>query len=625
MLITIVLIPVFAALVALLLPGKHAVWPVLSGSAATFLMAGLALLSTLNGEEITTELAGLPGFPYLLHATNFTVAVLFAVTAVAFFIFIYARGYMGSEPGKKAFWSGMSLFLAAMQLLVLSGDWITFIIGWEIMGFASYRLIATWHHKKEARTGANKAFMITRITDMGLYVGIFLIILQTGSSEIAAAGSSVSALAGVALLFAVMGKSAQVPFQSWLSGAMAGPTPVSSFLHSATLVAAGILLMLKAFPLLPAEILPWIGAVGGVTIIMAGLTAVFANDLKQMLAASTSSHLGFMLLAIGAGYPGAAAAHLLAHAFMKSSLFLGAGIWQHAYESTAFSKLKSAGKKFKPTYLLFTLAAVALAGIPPLIGYFSKDAILAAGLKTNATLLYFSAATLGALLTALYMGRALQLLWKDELSETPTLHYANWMKTGMALLVLVVLAGGFLLKPAVKFMNLEMPHSTVAIITGIVAAVTGLAIGWFLLSKEYKNKTARFIRNNYSIAGGYQQLVVVPVLKLVHFINRIEKGIDAGVDFIGAFFYRNSRTIDSADSAIEFVTQLLGNVNLRIGQWTRISDESGLEEAIKELTQVIKNLGSQGKKLQNGLVHREMLWSVVGFISFILILIVINL
>ena len=652
MLLTIILIPVIAALVALALPGKRAVWPVLSGSAVTFLMAGLILLSTLNGGEITTRFAGLPGFPYLLHATNFTAVILFAVTAVALFIFIYARGYMDSEPGKKAFWSGMSLFLAAMQLLVLSGDWITFIIGWEIIGFASYRLIATWHHKKEAQTGANKAFMITRITDMGLYVGIFFIILQTGSSEITAAGSPASALAGFALLFAVMGKSAQVPFQSWLSGAMAGPTPVSSFLHSATLVAAGIILMLKAFPLLPVEILPWIGAVGGVTIIMAGLTAVFSNDLKQMLAASTSSHLGFMLLAIGAGYPGAAAAHLLAHAFMKSSLFLGAGIWQHACESTAFSKLKSAGKKFKSTYLLFALAAVALAGVPPLIGYFSKDAILAAGLKTDATLLYFSAATLGALLTALYMGRALQLLWKDGTNKTPNLHHANWMKIGMALLVLVVLAGGFLLKPTLKFMDLEMPHSTAAIITGIVAAVTGLAIGWFLLSKEYKNKTAKFIRNNYTIAGGYQQLIVMPVLitadffnqienniiapgilkivvipvqKIVQFATWIEKKIYSAVEFAGYFFYQSSQAINIADRAIEFFIQLLGKANLQISHWTRISDEAGLEEAIKELTEAIKDLGSQGKKLQNGLVHREMLWSVVGFIGFILILIVINL
>lgn len=624
MLITIILIPVFAALVALVLPKKHSAWPALAGSAATFLLSGLALISALNGKEITAEFAGLPGFPYLLHATHFTTVLLFAVTAVALFIFIYARGYMDSGTGKKAFWSGMSLFLAAMQLLVLSGDWITFIIGWEIMGFASYRLIATWHHKKKAREGANKAFMITRITDMGLYMGIFLIILQTGSTEIAAAGAPVSALAGFALLFAVMGKSAQVPFQSWLSGAMAGPTPVSSFLHSATLVAAGIILMLKAFPLLPAEILPWIGLVGGITIIMAGLIAIFSADLKQMLAASTSSHLGFMLLAVGAGYPGAAAAHLLAHAFMKSSLFLGAGIWQHAYESTTFSKLQSAGKKFKPIYILFAIVAVALAGIPPLIGYFSKDAILAAGLKADATLLYFSAATLGALLTAVYMGRALQLLWKKDDGEVQTLHRINWMKTGMTLLALIVLAGGFLLKPTVKFMNLDMPHSTVAIITGIVAAFAGLAIGWFLLSKEYKNKTAKFIQNNYTVAGGYQQLVVVPVLKLAQLFDRVEKGIDRTVESVGSLFYKMSGALNSADSAIEFFTQIIGKANLRIGHWTRISDEAGLEKAIKELTHAIKNLGSQGKKLQNGLVHREMLWSVVGFISFILILIVLN-
>ncbi len=625
MLISILLIPVFAALGVLVFPKKYSAWTALSGSAVTFGLSIFILIQILNGRILQHEMSGLPGMPFLLKTGHFNAVVLMAVTSVAFFIFIFGKGYMAGEPGKKAFWSGMSLFLAAMELLVMSGDWVSFIVGWEVMGFASYRLIATWHPKKEAQEGAAKAFMITRITDMGLYIGIFLIILSTGSSRIGAGSQPVSTVAGFALLFAVMGKSAQVPFQSWLSGAMAGPTPVSSFLHSATLVAAGVILMLKSFPLLPSGILPWIGAVGGVTILLAGLTAVFSTDLKQMLAASTSSHLGFMLLAIGAGYPGAAAAHLLAHAFMKSSLFLGAGIWQHAFESTSFEKLKSAGKNFQFTFLLFTISAVALAGIPPLIGYFSKDAILAAGLKANAATFYFATAVAGAVLTAVYMGRALHLLRK---SKNETVHKTGgirYMQTGMAVLVTVVLGAGFFLKPAIHFIHLEMPHATAAIISGIAAAILGLTAGWLFLSKSFKGKTAAFIRNNYSIAGGYQHLVVEPFLKLARFFNRIETGIDYSVQFSGKFFYGFSTQLFRLDKVVGNLVQAVGRINLQVGRLTRLSDESGLDQFIQSISQYVKNLGSESRKLQNGLVHREMLLSVIGFIGFILILIVLNL
>ncbi len=624
MLIIIILIPVFAALAALALPGKRALWPVLAGGVAAFLLSGWLLFHVLNNGPIVSEINGFPGMPFLLEAGNFSAIILMVVTAVALSIFVYSKGYMSSGPGKKTFWAGMALFLAAMELLVLSADWISFIVGWELMGFASYRLIATWHEEEGAQNGATKAFMLTRVTDMGLYIGVFLTILHSGSSEINAASGNIPLLAGFALMFAVMGKSAQVPFQSWLSGAMAGPTPVSSLLHSATMVAAGIILMLKSFPVLPHEILSWIGFAGAITILLTGLTAIFASDLKQMLAASTSSHLGFMLLAIGAGFPGAAVAHLLAHAFMKSSLFLGAGIWQHEYKSTRFENLQSAGKSNKFTFALFAVSAVALAGIPPLIGYFSKDAVLAAGLKSNLAPAYFSIATVGALLTALYMGRALQLIRKKEGKEPVHVPKINWMRSGMAVLVLVILAGGFFLKPVVKFMNFEMPHSVAAIVAGVSAAVAGLVVGWFFFSKEFKSRIAEFVRNNYAIAGGYKKWVVFPVMQIAHFFNFVEKGLDTAVQFTGELFYLVSTSFFQLDQLVERLTRFLGRFNLRLGQWTNSSDEAGLEEAIAGITQTIKNLGRQGQKLQNGLVHREMLWSVIGFIGFLLIMILIN-
>ena len=620
MLIIIFLIPLIAGLAILVWPRISSVTG-LTGSALSFLLSLFLFFTFQNQGSFELILPGLPDMPLILLANHLSVTLLLVVTSVALFIFTYAVGYMKSEEGKTAFWSGISLFLAAMILLVLAGDWISFIIGWEIMGFASYRLIATWHWKKEAREGATKAFMITRFTDMGLYIGIFLVILHTGTSEILPATEQIPFIGGMALLVAVMGKSAQVPFQSWLSGAMAGPTPVSSLLHSATMVAAGIILLLRAYPLLPDTALTWIGLIGGITILLTGITAVFSDDVKKMLAASTSSQLGFMLLAIGTGYPGAAAAHLIAHAYMKSSLFLGTGVWQHAYDSTLFEKIRAAGKKYKITYAAFGLAGIALAGIPPLIGYWSKDAVLAAGLKTSGSLWYFSAAVAGALLTAIYIGKALVILWKKENPSPGKIHGKNWMMTGMILLVLVVIAGGFFLEPVVKYIEFELPHSTAAIIAGIIAAILGLVFGWLKMTGVSKKKWPVFLRNNYPVGGGYQNWVVRPVLKVAYYTSRMDIWIHKSILAIGSAFYHLSLRTNMMDNGIEFLVRGFAKLNLDLSIFTRIMDEAGIEKVIERLTIAIKKAGNLGKQLQSGMVHQEMMWSVVGLISFVIILI----
>ncbi len=625
MLIAIVLIPLLAALAALSRKIQAAVFAV-SGSVLVFVLSILLLIKIGREDTISRMLPGLPGMPFVLQADFFAALLVLIVSTVALSIFIYATGYMKSEPGKTAFWSGMSLFLASMLLLVLAADWISFIVGWEMMGFASYRLIATWHEKKEARDGAAKAFIITRFTDMGLYIAVFLIILQSGTSlMLADVSHPMQKLAGFALLFAVMGKSAQVPFQDWLSKAMAGPTPVSAFLHSATMVAAGIILLIRAFPMLPHEILPWIGFTGGITILLTGFTAMFSDDVKQMLAASTSSHLGFMLLAIGAGFPGAAAGHLLAHAFMKSSLFLGAGIWQQAYGSTSFEKLHAAGRHYKFTYSMFVIATVALAGIPPLIGYFSKDAILAAGLEANHAFWYFSAAGIGTILTAIYSGRAAHLLWIGKDANAKRNPLLRNMQGGMLILVLVVLAGGFFLKPVLHAAAMEMPHSPEAVVTGIVLAVAGLAGGWLIMAKPFHDRITAHIANNLPVAGGFDALVVSPVMRLTEKINEFENGLTGFIMKTGATFYRLSLALGHADLKVENGTRFIGALNLRFSRLSRIADDTGIHEAVRTMAAFVKKSGSQSRKIQSGLVHRELLWSVIGFIGFLMILIFTNL
>ena len=283
--------------------------------------AAVGLTGVAAGARYAAELPGLPGLPLRLLAEPLTAALATVVALVSALVLLYAVGYVGEERDKARFYAGMSFFSAAMQTLVLAGDWILLLASWELIGLSSYLLIGFWYGREGVRQAATRAFLYTRTADLGLYVGIFVLITQTGTSEISATlevGGAAATLAGLLLLMAAAGKSAQTPLQGWLQDAMVGPTPVSALLHSATLVAAGAILMIRVSPLLPQEVLLAVGLVGGLTLIVAGLIAVSQRDLKRLLAASTSSQYGFMLLAVGAGSPVAALVHLVAHAAIKA-------------------------------------------------------------------------------------------------------------------------------------------------------------------------------------------------------------------------------------------------------------------------------------------------------------------
>ncbi|WP_395085854.1 NADH-quinone oxidoreductase subunit L [Gracilimonas sp.] len=603
---------------------KQIGYAALTGSLASLAGSFFLFLYMIEGKIITATFAGLPNFPFRLEVTELSAVLALVVSVITTFIFIYAIGYMAEEKGKLRFWSGISLFLGAMQLLVLAGDWILFVMAWEIMGFASYLLIGTWYWKKEAGDASTKAFLMNRVADLGLYVGVFVIILTSGSSQIVAEPLQGISMAGaLALLLAVMGKSAQVPFQSWLSAAMAGPTPVSALLHSATMVAAGIILLLKAFPLFSPDALIWVGTVGGVTILLTGATAVFSEDIKRMLAASTSSQLGFMVLAVGAGYPAAAIAHLIAHAFMKSSLFLGAGIFQHETGSTRYKDLGGAGKKLIVTFSGFAVAGLALAGIPPLIGFWSKDAILAAGLQADPAAWYFPAALIGAFFTAIYMGRAFGILWngKARPDETPQ-RSLPWMHTGLLTLAAATAVGGLFLDPLVEEAGFSIPKGTLAMISGLVAAASGLPIGWFAPAPAFKKRIWMFFRDNYPVAGGYNRVVVQPMLALAKGFNAIETSLLQAVFVIGTAFLAIARWLsEGIDRATAYVIDSIGAFNLNIARMSSFTDDKGIVEGIAGLVDSVQRLGHYGRKMQSGLVHRELAWSVYGMVfAFIIIL-----
>lgn len=616
---TIILAPFAASLLNYLFRIKHE-W-ITIGAAVLSLMSSLFLLvSTKTVASLRYYFAGLPNHPFHLYADVSALILVSVITIIALCIFIYAGQYMKEEKGNTWFWGGISLFLSGMLLLVFAWDWLLFITAWEIMGAASYLLIATWHEKPEARQGSIKAFMLTRFTDMFLYAGIFVMLLAFGNTNIAhSGGGQLSTLGGIFLLIAVMGKSAQVPFQSWLSGAMAGPTPVSALLHSATMVAAGAILLFRIYPLLNNDVIFITGCIGGITILLTGITAITARDLKQLLAASTSSQLGFMLLAVGAGSPGAAFAHWIAHAFMKSSLFLGAGIFQHAYRSTLFKDINGAGKKLKATLVAFAIAAISLSGIAPLIGYWSKDAILSATRQSSYSILFFSIAIAGAFLTAVYMGKAVSGLWHGN--KTATQAGPKRMLTGLFILIVFIVAGGFFLKPLVRSAGYTISSDTISKIAGIAVAIAGLSLGWFLKENWFESKAWSIVRDNYSIAGGYQKLIAAPVLKLADVFYKMDLLLLSFTQQAGTVFLHVARFARKTDNIVYRIMNAIGETGLRLSNVSRTMEEKGVEAGVYGISSSIKESGRLSRKLQTGLVHKELVITVAGVLVLIFILI----
>ncbi len=579
---TAILAPLAAAVLILLL--RRAPAPLALLGAAVALLASLGLLSeTFAGVHSVLILPGLPDMPLRLIATPLTALLSTMVALIGALVLVYAAGYMKLDSEQPRFFATMLLFLAAMQTLVLAGDWILLLAAWELIGLSSYLLIGFWYRRPGVRSAATRAFLYTRSADLGLYIAVFILIAETGSSDIATTlntGGSAAVIAGLLLLVAAMGKSAQTPLHDWLQRAMAGPTPVSALLHSATLVAAGAILLIRSTPMLPAETLFVVGVVGGITTVITGLIALGERDLKRLLAASTSSQYGLMLVAVGAGVPLAALLHLIAHAAIKSSLFLGAGVFQHSRDSTALSELAGAGRDRPWIFFAFTLAALALAGIPPLSGFFSKDAIIAASLAAPNAWLLATFALAGTLLTGAYMARALRILWQGDARKRP-IAGLGWMAAGLAGLVTLAVTLGAAFPAIETTLELPLPATTLAPILGLGAALSGLALGWFIPMPRLLGPLMPWAQRGFAIAGGFDNLMIRPAFAIARGCEWLERRLYNGVLAVGRF-------------------------GLTLGRAVRRSDDHGIDGLIFALVRGTIDLGSRARALQSGLIHREM-------------------
>ncbi|MEU0869055.1 NADH-quinone oxidoreductase subunit L [Nocardia brasiliensis] len=438
-----------AGAVILLLSGRFSdKWGHLLGTAlalGSFVVAGIAFFGMLgrDGDQraVHTELfqwapvAGLQ-VDFGLQLDQLSMCFALLITGVGSLIHIYSIGYMADDPARRRFFAYLNLFLAAMLLLVLANNYLVLYLGWEGVGLASYLLIGFWHEKPSAATAAKKAFVVNRVGDMGLAIAMFVMFATFGSIDFGTvfagapqAGEGTLTAIGLLLLLAACGKSAQVPLQSWLGDAMEGPTPVSALIHAATMVTAGVYLITRSGPIFDLSPDARLGVVlvGAVTLLFGAIIGCAKDDIKKALAASTMSQIGYMMLAAGLGPAGYAFAimHLLTHGFFKAGLFLGAGSVMHAMDDETDMRRYGGLRTLLPvTYITFGLGYLAIIGVPPFAGFFSKDKIIEVAFNQGGAsgVVLGTVTLLGAGLTAFYMTRVMLMTFFGERRWKPDTH-----------------------------------------------------------------------------------------------------------------------------------------------------------------------------------------------------------
>ena len=530
---------------------------------------------------------------YSFQLDQLSLMMMLVITGVGFLIHVYSAGYMHDDPGFSRFFAYLNLFIFFMLILVMGSNYIMLFIGWEGVGLCSYLLIGFWYKNPEYNKAANKAFIMNRIGDLGLLLGIFLLYLRFSTFEYnrismealeLATGDPIIRNATILLFIGAIGKSAQLPLFTWLPDAMAGPTPVSALIHAATMVTAGIYLIIRSnvlFSLAPftQEI---IMIVGLCTALFAASIGLKQNDIKKVLAYSTVSQLGYMFFALGLGAYSAAYFHLFTHAFFKALLFLGSGSVIHAMGGEQDIRKMGGLKKALPiTHATFLIGTIAIAGIPPLAGFFSKDQILASAFAHNPMLWILGVA--GALMTAFYMFRLYYLTFFGSFRGTHEQeHHLHESPMTMTIPLIVLAAcsivAGFVnipevlggnhwldrfFEPILAGSNLimeEFPHNhlshtleMILMAASVSAVLVVIGYAWIRYKKnghvpanegESISFIEKLLANKYYIDELYDSLVSKPVLSASKGIFRFVEAnfIDRIVNGVGQVVVLGSRT-----------------------------------------------------------------------------------
>ncbi len=507
---------------------------------------------------------------------------LLIITGVGFLIHMYSTSYMHEEKEEHfaRYFSYLNLFVFSMLLLVLGANYVIMFIGWEGVGLCSYLLIGYWFKNDNYNYAAKKAFVMNRIGDVGFLLGIFWLLSKLGTANFNDVFANVSQLSPtditgitVLLFIGAMGKSAQIPLYTWLPDAMAGPTPVSALIHAATMVTAGIYMVARSNVLysLSAVAENLVAIVGIATALLSATIAIKQNDIKKVLAYSTVSQLGYMFLGLGVGAYTGAVFHVMTHAFFKALLFLGAGSVIHALHNQQDMRYMGGLKKYLPvTHITFLIGCLAISGIPPFSGFFSKDEILAAAYTANPV--YWVLGVIGAGMTAFYMFRlyATTFLGKFRGTEEQKNHlHESPLAITIPLFILAILAviGGFVnvpevfggnsnlhkfLSPVITAKNVkELSSSKDFMLMGISVAVAVIAIIIALakyIKKPELNEAkglGKIVANKWYVDEIYNALIVNPLTYVGAFLkNVVEKsGIDGFVNGVGTFVQYSSRRL----------------------------------------------------------------------------------
>jgi NADH-quinone oxidoreductase subunit L len=539
--------------------------------------------------------------PLSLRLDPLSICFVLLITGVGSLIHLFAVGYMSHDPERRRFFGYMNLFVAAMLLLVLGSNYLVLYAGWEGVGLASYLLIGFWQFKDTAAVAAKKAFVVNRVGDFGLSLGIMLMFFQFGTvtfagvfSAVPRASHGVVLALGLLLLLGACGKSAQVPLQSWLLDAMEGPTPVSALIHAATMVTGGVYLIVRSAPIfnLSPDAQLAVAIVGAVTLLFGAIIGCAKDDIKKALAGSTMSQIGYMMLAAGLGPAGYvfAIAHLLAHGFFKAGLFLGAGSVKHSMNDEVDMRRFGGLALVMPiTFVTFAIGYLGIVGVPPFSGFFTKDPIIDAAFAKGGTsgALLGTAALVGAGITAFYMTRVMFMTFGGERRWDAGVH----------------------------------PHEVPPVMTApmIVLAIGSVAGGGFLI---IDNRLLNFlgpVTGVPPVLHGIWTRAGVAALVLVVF----------GTGLAWAMYGRREvPVVAPAGSPITVAARkdLYGDainegVLMRPGQWlTRLSvffDNRGIDGIVNSVAAAVGGSSGRLRKVQSGLVRSYALSMLVGAVLLV--------
>ncbi|MEP2024486.1 MAG: NADH-quinone oxidoreductase subunit L [Reichenbachiella sp.] len=631
--------PLLSAGVSFFVLKKQAGLVLVSFSTLTLVASVLAWFSFPfdSGIEMDWMIVGANRFQVGLYYDQLAGIMAIVVAIVALLVAIFSLEYMKHDEAQPRYFALLGLFAFSMYGIVLASNLLLTFVFWELVGFSSYLLIGFWFEKEAPPISSFKAFLMNKIGDIGFLLGIFILFAYFKTLNIqsligldplnAGLPTTMLVLMGIGLFLAAVGKSAQFPLQTWLPDAMTGPTPVSALIHAATMVAAGVYLMVRVFPLLAPEVLTIIGVIGGITAFMGAFAAFAQNDIKKILAYSTVSQLGYMIMAVGAGFPIAAFMHLTTHAFFKAGLFLCSGSIIHYFHETQHDEGLSADQpEFDPqdirnmggmrkvlpvTFIAFTFCMLSLAGLPLFSGFLSKEMILNGLASANHLPMFVMVFGFSSVfMTAAYMARLYFKVFFNGDAQGKKYKEASTVK--LPLLVLSLLSIGFVfsVNPLNPDNSWLLPildqfsgkaiagHFTIVPILSIGLSLTGLLFSFFYVEKKMfvglvlsiKSLTYQLSNKNFFLDDIYKTTIVRGSLLLAK-----------------ATYWWDQQVVDR-------IVNVIGKTQVVLAYLTGWFDRNVVDGGVKLVVWTANFSGNRTRQIQGGNLQGYLVWAVFGLL-----------